>query len=186
VPEQATWTVARPSGGGYRQALLSHALGRSLWLTGPGGKEVVASRSLVLDSPVEQLRRVPAPRRERSDRHHRRRLRPSRLRRQQERARDARDRIGGPPRLRAAARAHLALPAGGEDVRLPVRDGDGVYNCAGPPNALDLALGRDVRNWAPRDFGVRTVEISTPPAERRQRQGRANFVIRRGCVKLRA
>src|SRR5207253_10443904 len=50
--------------------------------------------------------------------------------------------------------------AGGEDVRLPVQEGDGVYDCDGPPNALvDLALGRDVRNWAPGELGARPVEI---------------------------
>jgi predicted dehydrogenase len=50
--------------------------------------------------------------------------------------------------------------AGDEDVRLPVQPGDALYNCDGPPNTLvDLALGRDVRNWAPGELGARTVEI---------------------------
>jgi predicted dehydrogenase len=49
---------------------------------------------------------------------------------------------------------------GGEDVRLPVTAGAALYNCDGPPNTLvDLALGRDVRNWAPGELGARTVEI---------------------------
>jgi hypothetical protein len=50
--------------------------------------------------------------------------------------------------------------AGGKDVRLPVQPGDALYNCDGPPNTLvDLATGKDVRNWAPGELGARTVEL---------------------------
>jgi len=160
VPEQRTWTDPRLSGGGYGQAQLSHALGLSLWLTGLRGKDVFAYMSTVLDSPVEHYDACAL--------------------------RFTNGAIGtmaggsahlgyGDNKNELAMRAigsegHLACDlqrelvwlyrAGGEDVRLPVREGDGVYDCDGPPNALvDLALGKDVRNWAPGELGARTVEI---------------------------
>jgi predicted dehydrogenase len=160
VPEQRTWTDPRLSGGGYGQAQLSHALGLSLWLTGLRGQEVFAFMSTILDSPVEHYDAVSM--------------------------RFANGAIGtmagGSAHLGYDGNKHeLALRAigseghfacdlqrelvwlyraDGEDVRLPVEPGDALYNCDGPPNTLvDLALGRDVRNWAPGELGARTVEI---------------------------
>jgi hypothetical protein len=50
--------------------------------------------------------------------------------------------------------------ADGEDIRPAVAPGDGAYDCDGPPHTLvDLALGRDVRNWAPGELGARTAEV---------------------------
>src|SRR5579864_5009012 len=53
LPEPATWTDPRLSGGGYGQAQLSHALGLALWLTGLRGQEAFAFTSAPLHAPVE-------------------------------------------------------------------------------------------------------------------------------------
>ena len=53
VPESATWTDPSLSGGGYGQAQLSHALGLGLWLTGLRAEEVFAFMTAPLDAPVE-------------------------------------------------------------------------------------------------------------------------------------
>src|SRR5260370_11605680 len=53
LPEPATWTDPRLSGGGYGQAQLSHALGLALWLTDLRGKDVFALMSAPLAAPVE-------------------------------------------------------------------------------------------------------------------------------------
>jgi predicted dehydrogenase len=160
VPEQATWTDPRISGGGYGQAQLSHALAFSLWLTGLRGDEVFAYMATILDSPVEHYDACAM--------------------------RFTNGAIGtmaggsahlgyGDNKNELAMRAigsegHLACDlqrelvwlyrAGGDDVKLDVKPGDGVYDCDGPPHALvDLALGKDVRNWAPGELGARTVEV---------------------------
>jgi predicted dehydrogenase len=160
VPEERTWTDPKISGGGYGQAQLSHALGLALWMTGLRGQEAFAFMSTILDSPVEHYDAVAM--------------------------RFANGAIGtmagGSAHLgfdgnkhELAMRAigsegHFACDlqrelvwlyrAGGEDIRLPVQPGDALYNCDGPPNTLvDLALGKDVRNWAPGELGARTVEL---------------------------
>jgi predicted dehydrogenase len=160
APEQATWTDPRLSGGGYGQAQLSHALGLSLWLTGLRGNEVFAYMSTVLDSPVEHYGACA--------------LRftngaigtiaggSAHLGYGDNKNELAMRAIGSEGQFACDLQRELVwlYRAGGEDVRLPVRDGDGNYDCDGPPNALiDLALGRDVQNWAPGELGARTVEI---------------------------
>lgn len=160
IPEAATWTDPRLSGGGYGQAQLSHALGFALWLTGLRGAEVFALMSTILDSPVEHYD-----------------------------ACSIRYENGAIGTL-AGGSAHLGYDgnkhqlelraigseghfvcdlqreliwlyrAGGEDVKLDVKPGDALYNCDGPPHALvDLALGKDVQNCSPGELGARTVEI---------------------------
>jgi predicted dehydrogenase len=160
VPEQRTWTDPRISGGGYGQAQLSHALGLSLWLTGLRGQEAFAYMSTILDSPVEHYDAVSM------------RFENGAIGTM----------AGGSAHLGYDGNKHeLALRAigseghfacdlqrelvwlygaGGKDVRLPVQPGDALYNCDGPPNTLvDLATGKDVRNWAPGELGARTVEL---------------------------
>jgi predicted dehydrogenase len=176
APEQSTWTDPRLSGGGYGQAQLSHALGLSLWLTGLRASEVFAYMSTVLDSPVEHYDACAL--------------------------RFTNGAIGtlaggsahlgyGDNKNELALRAigsegHLACDlqrelvwlyrAGGEDVRLPLREGDGVYDCDGPPDTIvDLALGRDVPNPAPGELGARTVEV-LDAAYRSAASGRAEAV----------
>jgi predicted dehydrogenase len=177
IPEQATWTDPRLSGGGYGQAQLSHALGMALWLTGLRGAEVFAYMSTILDSPVEHYDACAM--------------------------RFANGAIGtmaggsahlgyGADKHELAVRAigsegHLACDVqrelvwlyrpGEDDVRVPVREGDGAYDCDGPPHTLvDLALGKDVRNWAPGELGARTVEI-LDAAYRSARSGRPETVV---------
>ncbi|MFN2629899.1 MAG: Gfo/Idh/MocA family protein [Gaiellaceae bacterium] len=160
IPEAATWTDPRISGGGYGQAQLSHALGLALWLTELRGQEVFAYMSTILDSPVEHYDACSL--------------------------RFTNGAVG----VMAGGSAHLGYdgnkhqielraigseghlvcdlqrellwiysPADG-DTKPPVRPGDGVYDCDGPPHALvDLALGKEVRNCAPGELGARTVEV---------------------------
>jgi predicted dehydrogenase len=178
VPEQATWTDPRISGGGYGQAQLSHALAFSLWLTGLRGDEVFAYMSTILDSPVEHYDACAI--------------------------RFTNGAIGtmaggsahlgyGDNKNELAMRAigsdgHLACDlqrelvwlfrADGEDVKLDVKPGDGVYDCDGPPHTLvDLALGNEVRNWAPGELGARTVEV-LEAAYRSAASGRPEPVVR--------
>jgi predicted dehydrogenase len=161
VPEQATWTDPRLSGGGYAQAQLSHALGLALWLTGLRGSEVFALMSAPLDAPVE-LHDAIAVRFE-----------------------------GGAIGTVAGGSAHLGAgdnkhqlevraigsdgqvlvdvereagwiwrDGGDTDLRLQLADGAGRYDCDGPPNVLvDLALGKDVVNESPGELAARTVEL---------------------------
>jgi predicted dehydrogenase len=159
IPEQATWTDPSLSGGGYGQAQLSHALGLALWLTEQRAADVFALTATALDAPVELY--DAAAIRYRSG---------------------AIGTLAGgaahvgydanKPQLEVraiGADGHFVCDlqrelvwlyrAGGEDVKLPVSSGEAVYNCDGPPHALvDLALGKDVRNWAPGELGARTVE----------------------------
>jgi predicted dehydrogenase len=160
VPEQATWTDPALSGGGYGQAQLSHALGLALWMTGLRGEEVFAYMSTILDSPVEHYDACAlrftngavgtmaggSAHLGFDDNKHELAMRA----------------IGSEGHFACDLQRELVwlYRAGGEDVRLPVTAGAALYNCDGPPNTLvDLALGRDVRNWAPGELGARTVEI---------------------------
>src|SRR5207248_6501453 len=132
VPEQATWTDPKLSGGGYAQAQLSHALGFSLWMTGLRGAEVFAYMSTILDSPVEHYDACAmrftngaigtmaggSAHLGFDDNKHELAMRA----------------IGSEGHLACDLQRELVwlYRAGGEDVRLPVREGDGVYDCDGP------------------------------------------------------
>ena len=160
VPEQRTWTDPALSGGGYGQAQLTHALGFALWLTGVRGAEVFALMSTILDSPVEHYDACSvrftngaigtvaggSAHLGYADDKHQLDLRA----------------IGSEGHFLCDLQREMTwlYRAGGEDIKLPVHPGDGIYDCDGPPNTLvDLALGKDVRNWAPGELGARTVEI---------------------------
>lgn len=160
VPEQATWTDPKLSGGGYAQAQLSHALCLGLWLTGLRGAEAFALMAAPLGAPVELHDAI-------SVRY-----------------------AGGAIGTLAGGSAHLgsggnkhqlevrAIGSQGQfqidlereivwlyrgtddDTRLDLEPNAGLYDCDGPPNALiDLALGRDVDNCSPGELGARTVEL---------------------------
>lgn len=160
VPESRTWVDPALSGGGYGQAQLSHALGLALGLTGLRGAEAFAFMHAPLDAPVELHDAVAM--------------------------RFTNGAVGsmagaschvgaGDNKHQLEVRAigsegqfHLDLfrefvwlwRADGTEVRLPVSEGDGTYDCTGPIDALvDLALGRDVVNRSPGDLGARTVEL---------------------------
>ncbi len=160
VPEQRTWTDPRLSGGGYGQAQLSHALGFALWLSGLRGAEVFALMSTILDSPVEHYDACSirytngaigtlaggSAHLGYDDNKHQLELRA----------------IGSEGHFVCDLQRELLwlYRADGEDTKVPVQPGEALYNCDGPPHALvDLALGKDVRNWAPGELGARTVEL---------------------------
>src|SRR4051812_43112184 len=177
IPEQATWTDPK-NGGGYAQAQLSHALGAALWLTGLRGEAVFALMKAARAAPVEHhaacvtrydngwMGTMPGA--------------PTR---------------GGPIENRHELEIR-AIGSEGEFMIDLFRDelwlyrtdgfelgpakepGALVYDCDGPPNALvDLALGKDVRNWSPGELGARAVEI-TDAAYRSARSGQLETVAR--------
>lgn len=160
IPESATWVDPELSGGGYAQAQLTHALGIALWVTGLRGREVFAMMSSPLDAPVE-LHDALSVRYDNG----------------------AIGTVSGGSayvgangnknqlELRAIGsegqfhldvereRGWLWRPDGTE-VNLPFRDGDGDYDCDGPPLALvELVLGERTDNPSPGELGARTVEI---------------------------
>lgn len=160
IPEQATWTDPRLSGGGYAQAQLTHALGLSLWLSDLRGADVFSLMSAPLDAPVE--------------------LHDAAAIRFTNGAIGTMD--GGSCHLGAGNNRHQVevrfigsegqfhidlerdflwlFRAPDEDIRPPLEPNAGLYDCDGPPNTLiDLALGRDVENCSPAELGARTVEI---------------------------
>ncbi len=161
IPEQATWTDPRLSGGGYAQAQLSHALGLALWLADDlQGERVFAFMGSPGNAPVELHDALALRFRNgavgtlgggschlgSNENKHQLEVRL----------------IGSEGQLHVDLERELVwlYSADGRDHRAPVADGDGTYGTAGPPDALiDLALGRDVENCAPGDLGARTVEI---------------------------
>jgi predicted dehydrogenase len=161
VPEQATWTDPRVSGGGYGQAQLTHALGLGLWLTGLRASEAFALMSAPLNAPVE-LHDAISVRFDNgaigtvaggsahlgySDDKHQLEVRA----------------IGADGHLLVDVEREagwLWRDGGDTDLRLELEEGDGLYDCDGPPNALvDLALGREVVNQSPGELAARTVEL---------------------------
>jgi predicted dehydrogenase len=159
VPEEGTWTDARLSGGGYGQAQLSHALGLALWLTGLRGEAAFALTSAPLGAPVELHDAVVV----------------------RYRGGAIGTLGGGSTHLGLGGNKHQlevrAIGSEGQvlvdvereagwlwrtdgELRLDLEDGDGAYDCDGPPNALiDLALGREVENASPGELAARTVEL---------------------------
>jgi len=161
VPEPATWTDPRISGGGYGQAQVCHALGLALWLTELRATDAFALMSAPLNAPVE-LHDAIAVRYE-----------------------------GGAIGTVSGGSAHLgagnnkhqlevrAIGSAGQmlidvereaawlwrdggdiDLHLDLEPDAGAYDCDGPPNMLvDLALGRDVANQSPGELGARTTEL---------------------------
>jgi predicted dehydrogenase len=171
IPEQRTWTDPAVSGGGYGQAQLSHALGLALWLTGLRGESAFALMSAPLDAPVE-LHDAITMRYEGGA---------------------IGTMAGGSCHLGAGGNKHqLEVRAIGSEGQVQVdvereiawlwrpdheyrpalADGDGAYDCDGPPATLvDLALGREVENHSPAELAARTVEL-LDAAYRSARTGR--------------
>ncbi len=159
-PESATWTDPRLSGGGYAQAQLSHALGLALWLTGLRGKEVFALMSAPLNAPVElhdavilrydngaigTLSGASAHMGANNNKHQ-----------VEVRA------VGSEGQFQIDLDRELVwrFRVAGEDIHLPLAPNAGLYDCAGPIDALvELALGHNVENCSPIELGARTVEI---------------------------
>ncbi len=159
VPEQATWTDPARSGGGYGQAQLSHALGLALHLLPVRVRSAFAMTNAPLDAPVELHDAVALT----FDgggigvlsggsshvgawgNKHELEVRA----------------IGSEGQFIVDVHRELAwlYRADGTDVRVPVTEGDGLYQVDGPANALvDTALGVAGANQAPGSLGARTVE----------------------------
>jgi predicted dehydrogenase len=159
VPESGTWVDPALSGGGYGQAQLSHALGLALWLTGARAQEAFALMSSPLDAPVE-LHDAIALRFDggaigglsggschlgSGGNKHQLEVRA----------------IGSEGQLHVDVEREIAwlYRPDGADIRLPVEPGGGLYDCAGPIDALvDAGLGRRIANRSPGELGARTVE----------------------------
>lgn len=158
VPEQATWTDRRLSGGGYGQAQLSHALGMALWLTGARAASGFALESSPLEAPVELHNAITYTY------------------------------DGGAIGVVSGGSAHTGawgnkhslevrgigsrgqflidvereafwLHVDGEDHALDVTPGEGLYDCVGPIDAvMAAARGEEFVNQSPAELGARTVE----------------------------
>lgn len=158
IPEPGTWTDRSMSGGGYGQAQLSHALGLALWLTGARAQSAFALMTAPIPAPVELHDAVTY----RFD--------------------------NGAIGVMAGTSAHLNgwgnrhslevrgvgsegqflidvereafwLFSKGQDHKLTIPEGDGLYDCVGPIDAI-LAAARGVGfvNQSPAELGARTVE----------------------------
>lgn len=158
VPEQATWTDPRISGGGYGQAQLTHALGLAFWLTGARASSGFAKMAAPLKAPVELHDAIVY------------------------------DYEGGGIGVLSGGSAHLGaggnkhalevraigsrgqflvdvereavwLFRDGEEVRLDLKDGEGAYDCIGPiDTVLQAARGVEYINQSPAELGARVVE----------------------------
>lgn len=159
VPEAATWTDPKISGGGYAQAQLSHALGLALRLVPERVAAASAFTSAPLDAPVELHDAVAVT----YDgggvgvlsggsshvgawgNKHELEVRA----------------IGSHGQFIVDVHRELAwvFKPDGIDERLDLQSGDGDYQMSGPANALvDVGLGRLDANCAPAELGARTVE----------------------------
>jgi predicted dehydrogenase len=182
VPEQRTWTDPAVSGGGYGQAQLSHALGLALWITGLRGEAAFALMSDALGAPVELHDAISVRYRGgaigtlaggschtgANENKHQLEFRA----------------FGSAGQMHLDVEREIAWlwTDGGEvDVRLPVSEGDGAYDCDGPPHTLvDLALGRSGENHSPGELAARTVEL-LDAAYRSARSGRLERVTGAGA-----
>lgn len=160
TPRPQTLIDPGVSGGGYAQAQLSHAVGLGLWLSGLRAAEVFAIMSSPLDTAVEfhdalsirfdagaigSVSGASSHLGHIGNKHH--------LEVQI---------IGSEGQLHVDLCRELVSRFRGPDaeVRLPLADGAGMYDCNGPIDALvALARGDGVVNHSPGELGVRTVEI---------------------------
>ena len=158
VPEQGTWTDKKMSGGGYGQAQLSHALGLALWLTKARAEGAFALMSAPLAAPVE-LHDAVTYRFENGaigvmsgssahtdawgNRH----------------SLEVRGMGSAGQFLIDVEREAFWLHSDGKDRTLDIPEGDGLYDCAGPIDAvLSAARGKSFINQSPAELGARTVE----------------------------
>ena len=158
VPEQGTWTDKKISGGGYGQAQLSHALGLALWLTGARAEAAFALMTAPLSAPVELHDAVTyrfdngaigvmsgssAHLNAWGNRH----------------SLEVRGVGSSGQFLIDVEREAFWLHSEGQDRTLDIPGGDGLYDCAGPIDAvLAAARGDDFANQSPAELGARTVE----------------------------
>jgi predicted dehydrogenase len=160
VPDKETWIDPTVSGGGYAQAQVTHALGIALWLAPLlRGRDVFAFMSAPFEAPVE-LHDAFAVRFTNGaigaiaggSEHHG----PD-----NERHKVDIRMIGATGNFHIDLEREIVWRYKGprDNVTLPVRPGDGVYDCVGPVDSLvELALGRGT-NSSPGELGARTVEV---------------------------
>ncbi len=158
IPEEGTWTDKQLSGGGYGQAQLSHALGLALWLTDARAHSAYAMMTAPLNAPVELHDAVTysfdngaigvmagssSHLNAWGNRH----------------SLEVRG-VGSEGQfLIDVEREAFWLFNGGEDHKLEIPEGDGLYDCVGPIDAvLDAARGQAFLNQSPAELGARTVE----------------------------
>jgi predicted dehydrogenase len=157
-PDMATWSNPEVSGGGYAPGQLSHALALLLLLCDAFPQEVTAVFDNV-GAPVDLfnalLLRLPNG--------------------GTGVASGASTRTGGAPREQIEIRmfgtdGHFVLDLEREElsaytektgkVTIALAEGDGLYQCSGPPDALvDLARGHQVENRSPASLGACVAEI---------------------------
>jgi predicted dehydrogenase len=160
VPQASTWSRPETSGGGYGQAQLTHLLGVSLWVTDLRGQDAFALMSAPLGAKVELHDAVAM------------RYTNGAIGTMS----GASSHLGGAGNRHAVevrvvgsrGMFHLDLRDNvlwryrgpDDDVRVPLADDAGLYDCVGPIDALVAAgLGRPFENNSPADLGARTVEI---------------------------
>jgi predicted dehydrogenase len=149
------------SGGGYAQAQLSHAIGLGLWLTGLRGREVYGVTWRPTPNVPVELHDAAVITFENGaigtisggschwgagNNKHQQEVRL----------------IGSAGQLHVDVEREIVWRYRGldDDVRVPVNDGDGLYDCRGPIDALvDLAAGQPVVNASPGELGARVVEV---------------------------
>lgn len=183
-PETETWASPEVSGGGYGQAQLSHALGLALWLSGLRGASVFAFMSSQDGTRVEAYDALAvrcsagavgtiaggAAHNDYGNGTHDLGLRF----------------IGSTGHFVCDMHRELISlhQTGAREVIVTVPQGGLHYNCVGPPNTLvDLALGRQVRNYAPGELGARTVEV-LEAAYRSARSGNQELVNERAHERI--
>ena len=169
APEESPELLAEPdtsgdpamSGGGYAQIQLSHAIALGLWLTGLRGREVYGmtwrpypelgvefhdAAAIVFDNGAIGTISGGSCHWGAGGNKHQQEVRL----------------IGSEGQLHVDVEREIVWRYRGpdDDVRVPVQDGDGLYECAGPVDALvDLAAGRLVTNASTAELGARVVEV---------------------------
>ena len=155
----STWSDPRISGGGYGQAQLSHATGMMAWLTGLRAESVYARMSNA-EARVDMFDAISVQYRG-----------------------GAIGTISGSASLPMhtpggfqmdirifgkkgvlvldVVHDHLSLHTNaGKHVTVPLKKGDGAYQCDGPPHQfIELILGLTKQNSSPGEVAMRSVEI---------------------------
>lgn len=175
LPDAATWSDPKSSGGGFAPGQLSHGLALMLWLSGLIPQEVSA---LLEPQDVDLVDALLLTFTNGSIGV----------------ASGVSTQDGGAPREQMEVRltgdaGHFVLDLEREQlasynpkehlVAVALAKGDGLYRCDGPVNAIvDMALGRSVVNRSPGELGARVVDIVHAAAESSKRKAPVAIVSR--------
>ena len=160
IPQPETWSHPETSGGGYGQAQLTHLLGMALWVSDLRGEAAFALMTAPMDAKVELHDAVTL------------RFTNGAIGTMG----GASSHLGGADNRHAVefravgdrGQVHFELRDNilwryrgeGDEIRVPLDDDAGSYDCDGPIDAVvDAALGRNPANNSPAELGARTVEI---------------------------